>query len=142
VTAAELRALALALPEAVEKPHFARASFRVGDRIFCTLAADGTQATLFVHPREKLYQLVEDHPRRFVTLGGWTPRHGALGLVLAEADRDQARELLEASWRRVAPKRIVAQLDGVAPPTKPAAPPRKKAAPSRKKAAPSRSRRR
>jgi hypothetical protein len=115
VTAARLRALALALPEATEQPHFDRASFRVGDRIFATLTADGTQAMIPVRPREKLYQLLKDHPRAFVTLGGWTERNGALGIVLAAADKELVRELLLASWRRVAPRRVVAQLDGDAP---------------------------
>jgi hypothetical protein len=115
MTAAELRALALALPGASEQPHFERSSFRVGKRIFATLTADGTQAMVIVQPRQKLYQLVEDHPGSFVTLGGWTVRLGALGVLLAAADPELVGELLEASWRRVAPKRAIAQRDGEMP---------------------------
>jgi len=32
---------------------------------------------------------------------------GALGVVLARADRAQFHELLVASWRRIAPKRAI-----------------------------------
>jgi hypothetical protein len=119
MTAAQLRALALALPGATEQPHFERASFRVGQRIFATLTADGTQAMVIVQPRQKLYQLVEDHPEVFVTLGGWTARHGALGVLLAAADPQLVGELVAASWRRVAPKRAVAPSERAVAPTKP-----------------------
>jgi hypothetical protein len=39
VSAAEARALALSLPEAVELDHHGRPSFRVGGKIFATLRA-------------------------------------------------------------------------------------------------------
>jgi hypothetical protein len=37
---------------------------------------------------------------------------GALGVKLAHADEKLVRELLEASWRRIAPKRALAEFSG------------------------------
>jgi hypothetical protein len=44
MTAKEVRAIAMSLPEAEEKPHFERTSFRVGRKIFATMTADGDEA--------------------------------------------------------------------------------------------------
>jgi hypothetical protein len=115
MTDAELRALALALPEAVEKPHMARTSFRVRERIFATISEDRTQAMVFVDDARRRYGLIEEQPESFVSLGGWT-RMGALGVVLAKVDRELLRELLVASWRRIAPKRALTAYDGPAAP--------------------------
>jgi hypothetical protein len=89
----------------------ARTSFRVGKRIFATMNEDETQGVITkVTPRERLYRLAEEHPKTFITLGGWS-RMGALGVVLAHANAELVRELLEASWRRIAPKRALAAFD-------------------------------
>jgi hypothetical protein len=40
MTPADFRRIALALPEAVEASHFGKADFRVGGRIFATLALE------------------------------------------------------------------------------------------------------
>jgi hypothetical protein len=106
MTANQIRKLALSFPEAVEKPHMARTSFRVREKIFATISEDQKQAVVFVHPREKRYALLKDHPDMFIE-NAWT-KMGALGIELAKADKELVAELLEESWRRVAPKRAQA----------------------------------
>ena len=54
MTGAAFRKLALSLPEATEAPHFERASFRVGKKIFATMTADGDEAMVRVAPRAAL----------------------------------------------------------------------------------------
>ncbi len=56
VTPETVRALCLALPQATEKPHFDRASFRVNNRIFVTLDPEDSRCVvkLLIADREAL----------------------------------------------------------------------------------------
>jgi hypothetical protein len=109
ITPESVRALALALPEAHEAPHFDRISFRVGKKIFVTMTADGSEAMVRVAPRQRLYALLKAHPRAFFSYGGWTERLGSMGVRLAYADAALLRPLIVEAWRAVAPKRAVAR---------------------------------
>jgi len=99
------RNMALSLPEAREAPHFERASFRVGKKIFATLSVDGREAMVRVTPPERLFALLSGRPDTFFDFGGWTVRHGSLGVTLAKVDKALLHELLVDSWFNVAPKR-------------------------------------
>jgi hypothetical protein len=85
MTAAAFRTLALSLPEATEAPHFERASFRVGKKIFATMTAAGDEAMVRVAPRQKLYALLKQQPDVFFSYGGWTERNGSCGVRLQAA---------------------------------------------------------
>lgn len=105
MTLADLRALALSMPEAHEEPHFDRTSFRVGKKIFATATPDGREAMVRVHPVASCLALIESEPATFFSYGGWTERGGALGIRLARVDARFLRKLVEDSWARIAPKR-------------------------------------
>jgi hypothetical protein len=126
----DLRALALALPEAEEHDHFGRPSFRVRGRIFMTVVADEARCNLKL-PREEHEALVAERPDVFATVT-W----GQLIRTSVRYERvaqDELGELLEEAWRAVAPKRVVADFNAMpgrratAPPAP--APPRRPAAP-------------
>ena len=53
MTSDEFRVLALGLPDAVELPHFDRASFRIRNKIFATLAQDQGLACLMLKPEDQ-----------------------------------------------------------------------------------------
>ena len=110
MTGAAFRKLALSLPEATEAPHFERASFRVGKKIFATMTSAGEEAMVRVAPRQKLHALLEGQPDVFFSYGGWTERNGSLGVRLARVDATQLRELLVESWAHVATKRARSRL--------------------------------
>jgi len=110
MTGNAFRKLALSLPEAHEAPHFDRASFRVGKKIFATLTADGREAMVRVLPPERLFSLLSGRPDVFFDYGGWTVRHGSLGIKLAKVDSALMRELVIDSWARVASGRARAAL--------------------------------
>ena len=105
---AAFRSFALSLPEAVELPHFERASFRVRKRIFATLRASDGMAVLKL-PREEQAALVAMHPEVYASTPwghqGWT------SVDLDRADPVELRELIVEAWRGVAPKRLVAAHD-------------------------------
>jgi hypothetical protein len=108
MTVDDLRALALALPEAEEHDHFGRPSFRVRGKIFATvLEADGR--TNLKLPREEHEALVASDPETFGTVT-W----GALirtSVRLDRVDPAELAELVEEAWRGVAPKRLVSAFD-------------------------------
>lgn len=111
MTGAAFRKLALSLPEASEAPHFERASFRVGKKIFATMTAAGDEAMVRIAPRQKLYALLKAQPDVFFSYGGWTERNGSCGIRLAKVDAAQLRPLLVDSWRHAAGKRLQARFD-------------------------------
>jgi hypothetical protein len=105
----DARTLALALPETHEEPHFDLTSFRVGKKIFATAPLDGDQLRIFVDESETKASVADD-PNVYEELW-WGRRLVGLGVALSTADPDRVAELLEESWRRKAPKKIVAAYD-------------------------------
>jgi len=114
---ARVRTLCLALPEAVEQPfggHTAP-SFRIGGKLFVMTSEDGT-AMVFKAPPGIQQALVESDAARF-----FVPAHvGHKGWVGArldvEHDWEEMAELIEDSYRLIAPKRLSARLDRPDPP--------------------------
>src|SRR5947207_1372222 len=111
MTPKAFRELALGLPDAHEEPHFERASFRVGKKIFATMTADGSEAMVRVAPREKVQALLEGEPDTFFSYGGWTEKNGSVGVRLKKIKVAQMRELVVDSWKHAAPKRLHAALE-------------------------------
>lgn len=116
MTPSAFRRVALSLPETHEAPHFVRASFRVGKKIFATLAPEGDEAMVRVVPHEKVRSLLETYPDVFFSYGGWTERNGSLGVRLAKADPGLMKDLLHDAWWSVAPKKVQALSPAAGPP--------------------------
>jgi hypothetical protein len=93
------------MPDAEEAPHFERASFRAGKKIFATMTADGEQVMVRVQPVDKCLALLASDPALFIDLGGWTRRYGSLGVRLKKADAKLLGLLVREAWAGVAPKR-------------------------------------
>jgi hypothetical protein len=109
MTPAQVRKLALSLPGATEEPHFAMWSFRVGGRIFATVPPEGGHLHVFVED-EAVRMAVADDPKTFAELR-WGKKLAGLRLTLASARPAAVRDLLQASWRCKAPKRLVAAFE-------------------------------
>ena len=100
-TAATVRRIALALPETVERSHFARPDFRVGNKIFATLPNNPHFAVLKSRPAN-VDALVAADPTIFSD--EWRGRW--VGIQLDRVDPALLRELIVDAWRLVAPKRL------------------------------------
>jgi len=100
------RRFALALPAATEEPHFEMSSFRVRGKIFATVPPDGGHLHVFVDEQE-VASAVAENPEAFEQLR-WGQRLRGLRIMLAASPPGQLQELIEESWRRKAPKRLVA----------------------------------
>jgi hypothetical protein len=114
---ARIRAICLALPEAVEKPFGDHTSpaFRVRDKFFVMVDEDSSTMNVKA-PKGVQGILVASDPERF-----FVPRYvghiGWVGMRLdlaAEADWGEVAEMIVESYCLVAPKRLAAQVD--APP--------------------------
>jgi len=107
---ARVRKLALSLPEATEEPHFDMSSFRVRGRIFAILPPDGQHLHVFVDEDEVRASVAED-PSAFEQLW-WGKRLAGVRVNLGAARPQSVSALLAESWRRKAPRRLVAEFDG------------------------------
>lgn len=106
---ANVRALALALPEAVEAPHFEATSFRVRSKIFATLG--GREAPLVVKlTADQQAMMTETQAAVFEAVPGHWGRSGWTRVRLAAADDATVRHALTLAWRNVAPKKLAATL--------------------------------
>jgi hypothetical protein len=108
-TEADVRAIALALPETEERPSYGTPGFRVKDRLFARIREEGVLLVWVGDEGEKDFLLRAD-PAKFFT----TPHydgHPSVLVRLAAVDREELAELLTDSWRGRAPKRLAASLD-------------------------------
>jgi hypothetical protein len=108
-TLAEARALALALPEAAEQDHHGMDSFRVRGKIFATVPDDAHIRVMVDEDDTKA--AVAESPDACAPFY-WGARLACVVVTLASADPNLVRELLTEAWRRKAPKKLLAQLDG------------------------------
>lgn len=104
-----VREFALRLPEATEQPHFDMSSFRVRGKIFATVPPDEKHLHIFVDDDETKASVAED-PAAFEELW-WGKKLSGVRVNLAAAKAPHVRELLTESWRRKAPKKLVAEFD-------------------------------
>jgi hypothetical protein len=107
-----VRRLALALPEVEEGTWFRTPAWKVRKKSFARIREDGETLVVMVDLGEK-EMLMRAEPEVFFE----TPHyHGypAVLVRLASIPEDELAEVLEDSWRRKAPKRLVKQRDEAA----------------------------
>jgi hypothetical protein len=107
--AARVRTIALGLPEAEERETWGDPTFRVRDKIFVILRADGKRASLKA-TRDEQRAVVSENPNVFY-LPEYVARHGWIGVRLPNVDPEEMRELITEAWRLTAPKRLVKAFD-------------------------------
>ena len=112
-TQADIRALALSLPEAVEQPHFDRPSFRVRGKIFATLPGpkfEGDQRVFLLRiPLPLKEALTVSDADSMVSPGNWE-RQGIMHIAIARMDWDKLGGLVRLAWRQAAPKMMLKAL--------------------------------
>ena len=104
MTLAQVRRLALALPEAAEAPHFDYASWRVRKRIFATAPPDGKHLHLFVDELALEQAAAAGHPWLEKKFWG---KMAYLRVSLAKADAKVVAGLLERAWTGKAPAKLL-----------------------------------
>jgi hypothetical protein len=104
ITADDARAIALALPGAVESSHFDHADFRIGEKIFASFP-EPDRVTVRLEP-EHARALMEADPETYIPHPGVWGDRGWIRVMLARIDRETLADLIFDSWYRLAPKRL------------------------------------
>jgi hypothetical protein len=102
---ADVRRLALALPEVGEAAHFEQTSFRVANKIFCTMGAEPGRIMLKLDPEDQA-NLVADDPQAIQPVPGYWGRKGSTWVWIARLDDERLAALVRLAWASVAPKRL------------------------------------
>jgi hypothetical protein len=105
VTAAQMRKLALALPEVEEKSHFEQPDFRVRNKIFAGLDREERVGNLKLTP-ELQAMVLSSNPDAFSPAAGFWGRSGWTHFKLAQVPAGELSELLRESYTLVAPKSL------------------------------------
>ena len=99
MTAEDFRRLALALEGAEESSHMGAPDFRVGGRIFATLAAqEQGYGNLMLTPEQQAV-FVEELPAVFLPVPGGWGRMGATHIRLSAATEDVLAGALFTAWK-------------------------------------------
>ena len=102
---ADIRAIALALPESVEVDHHGFPSFRVAGKIFCTLREDRPRLMVKLK-QEHQHNFVETWPEAIEPVPGYWGRRGSTFVDFSALERSVIVTLLELAWAGVAPRRL------------------------------------
>lgn len=120
LTRDDIRAAALALPEAHEDLHRGKPTFRVGKRIFAMLGVEGparpgagmfdpldggAPVALVKLDRDDQLNLAAAHPEAIVPVSDY-PHHGWTHVWLEEIDAATLATVIRLAWVCVAPKRL------------------------------------
>jgi hypothetical protein len=99
MNAADFRRIALSLEGAEEGSHMGSPDFRVGGRIFATLAHQKTgYGNLMLTPEQQAEFVAENATVFLPVAGGWG-KNGATHVRLAEANEDLLAGALRAAWQ-------------------------------------------
>jgi hypothetical protein len=109
MTAADFRRIALSFDGAEEGSHMGAVDFRVGGRIFATLASvkDGF-GNLMLTP-EIQAEFVAEAPDLFLPIAGGWGRMGITHIRLAKANRDVLMGALQTAWQLRVDKNIASR---------------------------------
>jgi hypothetical protein len=97
--ASDFRRIALSLKGAEEGSHFGQADFRVGGRIFATLAAEKQGYGNLMLTPEQQAAFVAEAPEIFLAIPGGWGRNGATHVRLAAANEDVLLGALQTAWK-------------------------------------------
>jgi len=98
-TIKDFRRIALSMEGVAEGSHMGAADFRVGGRIFCTLAhAKKGYGNLMLKPEQQA-MFVEDLPEIFIPVAGGWGRNGATHVVLAKISEDVLEGAIRTAYK-------------------------------------------
>jgi hypothetical protein len=112
MNAADFRRFALSLDGAAEGSHMGSPDFRVGGRIFATLAAEKQGYGNLMLTPELQADFVRELPEVFLPIPGGWGRMGATHIRLAKASEDVLAGALRTAWKLRVEKNAKAKRPG------------------------------
>lgn len=97
MTEDDFRDIALSLDGTVEGAHMGHPDFRVNNRIFASVRADGTIGMVKITP-EQQQVFLDEHPAMFTPSPGAWGRGGCTDAVLAKARLAPLRAAIQLAW--------------------------------------------
>jgi hypothetical protein len=107
VTIEQFREIALSLPKVEEGTSYGTLAFRVGGKFLVRLREDNESLALKIG-FDLRDILLESDPKTFFTTDHYTGYPTVL-VHLSKIDAARLRDVLTEAWRRLAPKKLVAQ---------------------------------
>ena len=104
MTEAAFRKTALSLPDTAEGVHFKVADFRVGGKIFATLAYKKEGCGVLLLTPEQQAGMIEDAPEMFLPVPNKWGERGATLVRLANVTPDILQGALKTAWTNRQPK--------------------------------------
>ena len=99
MTVDDFRRIALSLEGAEESSHMGQPDFRVGGRIFATLAAAAQGYGNLMLTPEQQAAFVDELPDIFIPIPGGWGKNGATHIRLATANQDLLEGALRTAWK-------------------------------------------
>jgi hypothetical protein len=99
MNAEDFRRMALSLPGAEESSHMGAPDFRVGGRIFATVASQSQGYGNLMLTPEQQAAFVAELPEVFMPIAGGWGRNGATHIRLAAANEDVLAGALRTAWK-------------------------------------------
>ena len=99
MTPADFRRIALSFEGAEESSHMGAADFRVGGRIFATLASEAQGYGNLMLTPELQADFLADAPNVFLPIKGCWGRMGMTHIILAAADEPTLTGALHTAWK-------------------------------------------
>jgi hypothetical protein len=104
VTGEQFRKLLLSFPDAKEHAHHGHPDFRVGGKIFATLAhPDDTRGMVQLTPEQQA-EFMHDHPLVFSPAAGKWGQNGSTLVYLPKATKAVAEPAARAAWNNAMSK--------------------------------------
>jgi hypothetical protein len=110
VTPAQFRKIALSFPEANEKPSYGKPSFFIAKKFFTRYRKDDNSVVFIVDGIDTRDMMLELDPKTYHI----TDHYKDYPAVLVRMERitpDELKLMLERRWRRIAPKKLIREID-------------------------------
>jgi hypothetical protein len=113
VTAAQLKKIALSFPLANEKPSYGKPSFFIAKKFFTRLRAEDNSLVFIVDGMDQRDMMLELDSATYHI----TDHYRDYPAVLVRMERitpDELQAMLERRWRKIAPKKVLREMDETA----------------------------
>jgi hypothetical protein len=113
VTKAQLKKIALSFPLAAEATSYGKPAFQVGKKFFTRLRDEDNSLVLILDSIDEREMLMEVDPKTFFITDHYKDYPSVL-VRLERIDTDTLRGMLDRRWRKIAPKKLVKDVEGAA----------------------------
>jgi len=107
ITAADVRAVAMALPRTEEHLIRDHIKFRVGRIVYASISPDETRIG-FGFPKEEREAMVASQPDKFLMPRQSDLRYQWINARMSALGKDEMAELITDAWRMCVPKKVAA----------------------------------